>query len=530
MLRGEAAALAAEDRWFEAAERWQRLATARPDDANAHRELARTAGLVAAWRGTFVGSPPRFRTDTQLAADRPEEPVAVDPTGTALAAIERAVELRPDSVAWLAPLGELRAAAGDTVGAIAAYERAVEATRTSHSAWVVTSRHLWQFELERDHHRNEAARVDDPLFDAALEPEAAAALGDPPGVVRPRFTHQGLHVTGIVADPSVTVVEVTLGDLPVRTVNLASGEPLRRFDLVLRRPVLDVAPPVGRLAVTTPDGRVLPAPGPVAAVTVRLPHASGTLGDLLADGVRVDKKGGLTPTADEVASRQADLLRLYGLVRDALAEDHGRELFALYGTLLGIHRQGDLIPGDDDFDCGYVAGATDPVAVKAEAVDLIAALVREGFSVSINRRGRLFRVHHDAIGDASLHLDVHPVWFEGPDLYVHNHHRFPAVVDDLLPAEARDLRGEPVLVPRRPEVLLERFYGPGWRTPDPGYVDDATGADPAVMTRLGEALLSPEEFRALDDRLAVSAADHPGQGRLVSIASQPLYPLDDVIE
>jgi hypothetical protein len=527
-VRERARALAEQHRWFEAARCWRDLTDRAGDDATGHRELARTAGNVVDWGGSLAGSPARFVPLGRLATEHPDDAVATAPLATARAAMERAAELRPESVAWAAPLAELRELAGDLAGAVAAYEQAVAGAETSTSAWVARSRHLWRFELERVRHRLGCSDVDDPLLDATLTPVGEVPSDEPVGVVRPRFTHQGLNVGGTVTDATVASVRLELDGTVLRHVNLGAGDP-RVFDVLLGREVLDLAPTDAVLQVVADDGRPLLVRGAATAVRVHLPRGEGTLLDLLAAGRTLDKKGGLAPTADEVAARQDEHLQLYGRVRDAFRELLDRELFVLYGTLLGIERQGDLIPGDDDVDCGYVASAGDPAAVKLEALGFIEALVRAGFTVSLNRRGRLLRVHDERIADASVHLDVHPIWFEGPDLYLHNHHRFPAEVGDVLPTATRQLRGIPIQVPNRPVVLLEQLYGPGWRVPDPGYVDDATGTAPEVMDRLGEALVTPAEIRELSDRLGDPATREPGQGRFVALALQPLYPLEDLI-
>lgn len=510
-----------------------------PDLAVAHRELANAAHELAVWGGSFEPDPdggaPRFVTRHALAGEVSDDwirEVLTEPVAAGRAAIERAVELVPTTVAWLAPLAELREAAGDLDGAIDAWERAVAASETADSAWVVRSRHRWQFQLERAHARAGGVRVDDPLFDARIDPLTAdhEPDRDVAGACWPRFTHQGLQVGVRVADPDVATVELMVDGTVLREANVGHGDGARPAELILRRPVLDVAPADAVVEIRTGDGRPLWIGGRAEQARLVLPTASARLPALLAEGRRVDKKGGLTPTAEEVDDRQATTLELYRRVADLLERDHGRSLVLLYGSLLGAHRDGRLIPGDDDLDCGYVATAGDPEGVKAEACELIEALVRAGFTVSFNRRGRLFRVHDDALRDPSLHLDVHPIWFEGDHLYVHNHHRFVAGVDDLLPAAPYQLAGGKILVPHRPEQLLERFYGPGWRVPDPGYVDDATGTDPEVMAHLGRALLTPAEHRQLAATIEASRDAHPGQGRLVSIAAQPLYPLADVIE
>jgi hypothetical protein len=512
---------------LDAARRWLEASRLDPERASTHRALARVAANLG-WFGMASNRDGRVVTVAAVSASGPDEDLTARPLTVARDAIERACELRPDSVAWLGPLAELREADGDLDGASVAWDAAVAGTEGAPSAWVLRSRHLWQFHQERVHHRRGRRRVDDPLFDVEVVPEPWTAA-EGPGVFRVRVTHQGLNIGGWVADPRPRTLEVVLDGEVIRTVNVGSGPRARPFDLVLSRPVVSCLPARARLAVRTPGGDVLLAGGLGAGATVSVPHGDGSLLARLADGARIDKKGGLQTDAREVARSQQLHLELYERVRAELVR-LDRDLFVLYGTLLGLHREGDFIPGDDDFDCGYVTGAADPAGAKANALTVIEALVRAGFTVSYNRRGRLFRVHHDAVGDPNLHLDVHPIWFEGADLYVHNHHRFPATTDDLLPAETRRLRGHDVLVPRRPEVLLERFYGRGWRTPDPGYVDDASGTDPEVMARLNEALLTPAEHRELEARLADPARRTAQQGRLVSIAAQSLYPLDGFIE
>lgn len=496
------------------------------------RALARWSQQLAERHGAVVVGDeaiPRWWTLEQLADAHDDITAVMDPLGVAHRAIERAVELEPDRLAWWGPLLDLREATGDLEGAIAAGDHLLAGADQSSSAWINRARHRWQFQTERLRDRVGRGRVHDPLFTAEVVPVEAVGAAPFGGVAHVRFTHQGLNVAGVVPSGTSDVVEVLVDGEVVRTANLGTGDAIRAFALLLRRATLPHLPPTSRVEVRTTDGAPLWVDGRYVSVEARVPGGAGTLADLRADGIGIDKKGMIGRRPDELRALQDAYLQLYALARDAF-ERLGHPLFAFYGTLLGIHRDGDLIPGDDDFDVAYVSEADTPEGVRAEAVRLIEALVGAGFTVSVNRRGRLFRLHREGHGDASLHLDVHPMWFVDGYLYVPNHVRLRATADDFLPLRPVTLRDTAVLLPADPEVFLAGHYGSGWRSPDPGYVDDPTGAAAEVVALLDRALLPPDEQRELADRLATRRADDPSLGRFVPIGSQSLYPLDELIE
>ncbi len=94
----------------------------------------------------------------------------------------------------------------------------------------------------------------------------------------------------------------------------------------------------------------------------------------------VNKWGRLAASFDgmEPAPRRAvqDLLLAdLGRLAADLAEV-GLRPFVAYGTLLGLRRDGDLIPHDDDADLAYLSGATDPVDVVHESYRVSRALER----------------------------------------------------------------------------------------------------------------------------------------------------------
>jgi tetratricopeptide (TPR) repeat protein len=503
-----------------------------PEHAVSHRMLAKVAKQVYEWRGYFVApierpSDASFRWLDRVAASSPETERPEDYLARACRAMERAVDLGVDRTAWLAPLGQLREMAGYLPGAIEAYEASVAGAEESDRRWVLKSLNRWQYGLERAHHLAGDTRVEDPLFDSELSlvPLGIDDLDERPvGIFEADIAWSGLRVTGLVTAPDVETVELVLDDVVLRTLNVGGDGVFPAFGLGIRRPTLEHFPTKSRLTVRTSDGTELVAAGGGSGYDLSLPHGQGRILDILGSGGRLDKKGAISPTPEEARARQEDYLALYEEVRDFFDAQIGKPVFLLYGTLLGLVREGDFIPGDDDFDAGFISDEHHPRDVKRETKRIIVELVRAGFTVSFNRRGRLFRVQRDDIGGHDLHLDLRPVWFEKGKVWLHNYASYPSTVDDFLPVAEARLRDTRVYTPRRPEQFLELHYGPGWKVPDPGFAYHVDEMDPAIMAHLDRALITPAEYRALRDE--IEADRRPGMGRFISIGSQSLYPVD----
>jgi tetratricopeptide (TPR) repeat protein len=494
--------------------------------ALSHRRLGEVSTTLAHWGGAFTGT----------LGGQEEGRFVFDPahraaTGTGRRALERCAELEPAKTVWRGALAEARLADGDPAGAAELYEAALRQAEESTGRWVLAVKHRWQFTLESIYHRLGRPRVEDPLFGCAVAPDGPAATGDQrvAGLFSAQFTFAGLAITGLVADPGSDHVEVLLDGTPVRAVNVGGDGFFPRFALELKRSTLASFPPHGQIEVRTPDGARLHGPGGTSRLSVTVPFGNGQLSGIIAAGGKLDKKGVISPSRAETRQRQERYLRIYDTVRDFFEERFGRPLFLLYGTLLGFHRDGDFIPGDDDFDAGYVSDETDPVAVKEETKRLIVELVRAGFTVSFNRKGRLFRVQLEREATDGFHLDMRPVWFQDGRVWVHNHCSFPSSRDEFLPVVEGWLRGVRVLAPRDTEAFLHGHYGPGWKVPDPGFMYYMSEVDPAVLDNLGKALITMREYRELAARVKREVGEDPPAGRLVSVGSQDLYPLDEFL-
>ena len=522
--------------WAQARALLDEEVAAHPEHAEAWRLLAQACHHQWRWNGTFEGAlaAPDHAVLRPLGEDA-DDPAAVRARAhvDACRALEEAVRLAPGQHTWWSSLGDLRREAGYRAGAIEAEQHGLDGALAQDRPSAFRLRHPREFKLERAYHEAGLPRVEDPLFDVDFEVVGDEGTGvdghasdQPVGLFTARATFYAVRVEGFVLSRDVEVVEVLLDDVVLRRVNVGGEGFFPEVVLVLRRATVDQLPADAELRLRTEQGPLL-AHGRGEALRMRVPHGSGELPGLLADGGVLDKKGNVRPPQALARAHQDAYVALYARVRDFFDEHVGTPLFALYGTLLGAYRDGDLIPGDDDFDATYVSEHHDPVAVKREATELMVRLVQAGFTVLFNRRGRLFRVAHDDIGGPDVHVDVAPLWFMDGRAWVHPQLALPATREDFLPVRDLTVRGTTVHVPQRPEVFLEGNYGPGWKHPDPGFVYYRSAVDRQTHRTLNQALLRPSEHRELEERLAGPDA-RPGMGRLIAIGFHPLYPLNDV--
>jgi tetratricopeptide (TPR) repeat protein len=527
-------------RWQDALEVLRGHVAAWPEDHDAGVRLAATVLELCRWRGSFVamgdGLPDRFHRgylpEGEGSSDGAQRAAALE---LAREATERAVVARPKKASWHVRLGEVSEAHGDAVRTVRAYEQALELLERGRGRWVLRSKIPWQFELERAHAALGNRRVVDPLFDVTARPGAAPTAGGSEservaGVFDVRTRATGLVVEGYITSPSVDAVEVVVNGTVIRSVKVGRSDGLPRFSLPLHRSTVGTLPARSTFLVRITSGEALVVPGGGVELLLDVPHGDGTLLGILGSGRKLDKKGLIGPTPAEIVRSQDLYLEQYAEISSFFERDLDRPLFLMYGTLLGLHRDGDFIPGDDDFDAGYISDESDPVAVKRETMTFMLALLRAGYTVSFNRRGRLFRVSMADERYTGLHLDLRPVWFDEGKVWAHNHACFPSERGDFLPVERRQLRGVEVSVPRQTERFLHRYYGPTWNVPDPGFMYYADEVDPAVRDNLAEALITPKEVRELQALVRAEAANHPGMGRFVSIGSQDLYPLEALVE
>jgi hypothetical protein len=167
------------------------------------------------------------------------------------------------------------------------------------------------------------------------------------------------------------------------------------------------------------------------------------------------------------AEQVAAVARLEG-PRAALAAA-GHEVFLGYGALLGFVRDGALIPHDDDLDLVVLQAEGQPEGVAAMAAILAAA----GFETEAQTA---FNLHVRRAGAPELICDLFLARRDGGVAVFHPAREARVPLAAIRPLRPTRMFGQPITVPADVFAVLEAFYGPGWREPDPDFVHAWDGA------------------------------------------------------
>lgn len=181
----------------------------------------------------------------------------------------------------------------------------------------------------------------------------------------------------------VTTVYLFVDDRMVKAINVedasADGHIHKTFHFSMKKRLLQSFPSPARIAIAADTGRLVHFSG-ANELLIEVTGAKNSLFKKLDAGSYISKKGTLVARKRSPAGLQKRLLAAYETLRDEFDKRFDRPLFLLFGTLLGKVRDGGLLPGDDDFDVGYVSAGSTPEEVKAEALGFIETLVKAGYN------------------------------------------------------------------------------------------------------------------------------------------------------
>lgn len=149
-------------------------------------------------------------------------------------------------------------------------------------------------------------------------------------------------------------------------------------------------------------------------------------------------------------------------------EEKKFQVFAVGGTALGLVRDGELLPFDDDGDLAVYFGEMHPIDVSRNMQKAERVLIKAGYSI---RRHSL------------AHLQVYPNGGESSglyfDLFAAFHHQLlmnqPFLIrgvldaEDLVPFSRYQTEHGTIPLARNPEAWLTLNYGASWSTPQPGW-------------------------------------------------------------
>jgi tetratricopeptide (TPR) repeat protein len=408
-------------------------------------------------------------------------------------------------------LGLLYERSGQYAAAADAYRQAMERMATIDSWWCHRAAHEWGFRLAYVEHRLAGGKPSERRLGRSVAPAGGAASERPAGFFDAVMFRHGLQLSGFLLPGRGKAIELHLDDQLLRRVDVqpASWRPVLRYDLT--QGLLADFPQRARLTVRA-GGQPLVTVDGAEALEIRVPGGTGKVRGKLAGGLSPTKKGCWPRTGTDLATRQEQYLQVYERTR-ALLDEQDRQLFLCYGTLLGCHREGRFIPGDDDFDVSYASHAANPKQFRRECQRVALALLRQGLDVNLSINGRLFKVGIDGVW-----IDVTPMWFYQGRAWAFDAHDLTAGA--FTPVQDAEFLGRRVYLPRDPEAFLADTYGPDWRTPQPGFRYYRSKADDRILSQMWA---KPSEVRELARLAEAERAGNPAAGRFVGVG-YPGYP------
>lgn len=417
-------------------------------------------------------------------------------------------------------------------------DRAVAVLLASYSAvgrsrreQILKQKQQLQYNIQKGLFDLQANEVEDPLFCCSVL-KGERVDTNKVGSFKAYFRSRGLRIEGSVKRSATDVagalpeaVEIKLDGLCIRRINIKFKGKRASYKITIRREALEHFPARGELRVSTSQGAPLLMKRSDHAC-LGVPFGSGRIHEMLRDKGPIDKKGYLPLSPSEAEDRRGEYLRLYDRARDAFDDIVGRPLFLMYGTLLGLCRDGDFITGDDDFDVAYFSEKQDPFSVKIEAIGIMIKLIEAGFMITLNHKGKPFRLW-DPNGTAELHLDTTPVWYQDGRIWCCPFACIPLTPDDFRMTRTTDFRGVKAHIPAYPEKFFRTYYGEMWQKPDPSYSKSRGELPPEVRENLNALWLTSTEMAALKDTVERMRQERSAAGNFYASRLQDLYPLKD---
>ncbi|WP_313757486.1 class I SAM-dependent methyltransferase [Tissierella sp.] len=187
----------------------------------------------------------------------------------------------------------------------------------------------------------------------------------------------------------------------------------------------------------------------------------------LNEGYVFDINGELKLSLKENEELRKEIIKLYDELRDIFNNDLSYDLYACYGTLLGIVREKNFISNDGNFDCAYLSKENNKDKVVEEFKIISKLLIKKGYQLKI------FKSHiqvSNTKSDASI--NIYCSWFnDNLEFLLSFNYIGKEIISkkNKFEIETRTIQGSNVLIPKSYKDVLKQIYGERWEIPDFGF-------------------------------------------------------------
>lgn len=160
-----------------------------------------------------------------------------------------------------------------------------------------------------------------------------------------------------------------------------------------------------------------------------------------------------------------DADKIYNSIHLALAplSQLGYPIILFAGSLLGAIRDGKLIDHDDDIDMAIFLGECSAEEIPLRVLEFKKKLAENKLITA--REAEKNTIWSKLITNLGVQVDLFPCWTEDGLFSAYPYSSLDISEDSVFPLGSFDM--DPVMIPAKPEVLLEQCYGKGWKIPDP---------------------------------------------------------------
>ncbi|MER7796942.1 methyltransferase domain-containing protein [Microbacterium sp. NPDC096154] len=153
-----------------------------------------------------------------------------------------------------------------------------------------------------------------------------------------------------------------------------------------------------------------------------------------------------------------------------LLEGADYPVYIVGGTLLGVIRDGGMMPHDDDVDLAFLCREDNPADIGLTSYRMERLLRAHGYTVIRHSLAHLEITFFSDEGAPDYYVDIFTGFFRDGEYCQPFALKGPEVSpEDLLPTRPRLVEGVELPEPANPEAWLEYAYGPRWMVPDPTF-------------------------------------------------------------